>query len=89
MASSFRLDPKLEWKLNKAVEQTGSSRSEIIRAALERYCQEILVSDETTPYERLIAAGFKSLDLEIDRSLSQEKHLRRAKLRERAVRDNS
>lgn len=88
MASSFRLDPQLEWKLAKATEQIGCSRSEIIRLAVDKYCEEVLAGSEMTPYERLMASGFEPLDLAIDSSLSGNKRLRREKLRERAIRDN-
>lgn len=88
MASSFRLDPKLEWKLVKALEQTGASRSELIRAAIEKYCEEVLAGGEQTPYERLVASGFKPINVDLGPDYRNDKQARRQKLRERAIKDN-
>lgn len=42
MAKSFRLDPALEARLERAAQADGTSTSEIIRRAVVRYCEEVL-----------------------------------------------
>ncbi len=42
MAKSFRLDPALEVRLERAARAKGTSASESIRRAVARYCEEVL-----------------------------------------------
>ncbi len=42
MAKSFRLDPGLEVRLERAARAEGTSASESIRRAVARYCEEVL-----------------------------------------------
>ncbi len=77
MVSSFRLTTNEERLLQLAASRTGKSRSEIVRKAVQTYCRQLLDSEGQTPYERLMASGFKPVDLgETDLSYNKEKQRR-------------
>ncbi|TMI89344.1 MAG: ribbon-helix-helix protein, CopG family [Bacillati bacterium ANGP1] len=42
MTKSFRLDPELEIRLERAARAEGMSTSESIRRAIDRYCKQVL-----------------------------------------------
>ncbi len=88
MTSSFRLDPELESLLQRIINSTGQSRSQIIRQALSKYCSELVAATDKSPYQRLMEAGFKPIDDGDDADLSSNQQARRKKLRESAARDN-
>ena len=88
MTSSFRLDPELESLVQRIINSTGQSRSQIIRQALSKYCSELVAATDKSPYQRLMDAGFEPIDDRSDVDLSSNQQARRKKLRERASRDN-
>lgn len=77
MVSSFRLTNVEERLLEVAVRRTGKSRSEIVRLAVQSYCQQLIDSAGQTPYERLMSSGFEPVDLgETDLSYNKKKQRR-------------
>ncbi|HEY9784939.1 MAG TPA: ribbon-helix-helix protein, CopG family [Candidatus Obscuribacterales bacterium] len=88
MATSFRLDDELERMLEDAIKRTGLTRSQVIRSALSKYCAEILSETEGTPYERLLAAGFRPIDDNEQPDLAGNRGERRRRLADRARADN-
>jgi len=88
MTSSFRLDPELESLLQRIINSTGQSRSQIIRQALSKYCSELVAATDKSPYQRLMEAGFEPIDDGNDVDLSSNQQTRRKKLRESAAQDN-
>lgn len=57
MAKSFRLDPGLEARLERAAHAEGTSTSESIRRAVGRYCEQVLGDTLATRLADVIGVG--------------------------------
>jgi predicted DNA-binding protein len=87
MINSFRLTDDEDEALRFAAQQTGKSRSEIVRLAILNYCQTLTDKTNQTPYQRLLANGFKPVS-GADSDLSTNKAKQRKLIREKSGKSN-
>lgn len=59
MVSSFRLTDADEKLLDLASKRTGKSRSELVRAAVQSYCRNLVSGPKRSLLDRLTDSGFK------------------------------
>jgi hypothetical protein len=62
MVSSFRLTRLEEQLLARAAKRTGKSRSQLVREAVQVYCRKIVTGPRRSLYDRLMEAGFQSVE---------------------------
>jgi hypothetical protein len=57
VAKSFRLDPGLQARLERAARVEGTSTSESIRRAIGRYCEQVLAATLAPRLDDVIGLG--------------------------------
>lgn len=88
MIASIRMSKKLEKKLVEAAKIIGKSKSDLVRQAVESYCDQVLMDDNETWLDWWKAQNFPESKTGISDLSTNQEHLRRAIL-ERAERYRS
>ena len=89
MVTSLRLPQELDLLLDAVSKQMGQTRSEVIRAAIEKYCREVTSESTYSMYDRLMQAGFRpGKSNSKDRDLASNKEKQRKIISERITRNN-
>jgi hypothetical protein len=74
----FRMSEELEHLLERAVQATGWSRSEIFRAALDDYCRKLLAEEGKSKFDVLMQSGFQPIETGISDLSTNPTHLETA-----------
>ena len=85
MSTTFRMPKELEKRVQLVCDTIGKSRSEVIRAAIEKYCGQFAANHDVSWLDVLEGSGFQPLQSGI-KNLSQRKDLLRKKIIESAGR---
>jgi hypothetical protein len=82
MIQTLRLDDDLNSLVASTAKALGSTRSEVIRSAIDQYCRQVLAESKNSIFDKIVSSGFGPLAVGPG-DLSTNKKRLKARIRER------